>query len=174
MNSLRLVGPVVLQWTHKNVFFWRSIFSVTTRCVTAVLLVCIFATGTFAQSVTERLRSCLAIEDGTKARLDCYDAIVPPSIEDCRLVKPEDQRITCFNRFLELLPVKPAPVISTVQSKPATVRQLSTETKRSRGSKDCSLPGLHRLPNGNCTSRHKGGNQSASMSKSGSRSLPNN
>jgi hypothetical protein len=74
--------------------------------VTAALLVCIFATGTFAQSVTERLRGCFAIEDRTKAKLDCYDAIVPPSIEDCRLAKQDDQKIACFNRFLELLPVK--------------------------------------------------------------------
>jgi hypothetical protein len=118
------------------------------------LLGCNFATSTFAQSVTERLRGCLAIQDMTKARLDCYDAIVPPAIEDCRLVKQEDQRITCFNRFLELLLVKPAtPVISTIESKPAAVTQLSAKKTHARGSKGCSLPGLHRLPNGKCTGR---------------------
>ena len=129
-----------------------AFFAVATRCVAVALLGCNFATSTFAQSVTERLRGCLAIEDMTKARLDCYDAIVPPAIEDCRLVKQDDQRITCFNRFLELLPVKPAPVISTVELKPAAVRQLAKKT-HARGSKGCSLPGLHRLPNGKCTSR---------------------
>jgi hypothetical protein len=120
--------------------------AVATRCVAVALLVSNFATYTLAQSVTERLRGCLAIEDGTKARLDCYDAIVPPVIEDCRLFKQEDQRLTCFNRFLEL-PVKPAtPVIATDASNPAASRQPSAK-------KGCSLPGLHRLPNGKCTSR---------------------
>jgi hypothetical protein len=110
--------------------------AIATRAALA-LLVSSFATCTFAQSVTEKLRGCLAIEDATKARLDCYDAIVPPVIEDCRLLKQEDQRLTCFNRFLEL-PEKPAaPVIATVATK-----------------KGCSLPGLHRLPNGKCSSRN--------------------
>src|SRR5450432_3474074 len=113
--------------TNKRVFD-VAFFAVATRCVAVALLGCNFATSTLAQSVTERLRGCLAIEDMTKARLDCYDAIVPPVIEDCRLVKQEDQRIACFNRFLELLPVKPAPVIATVASKPAAVRQLTKKT----------------------------------------------
>jgi hypothetical protein len=164
-----LVQTLRVRWTNKPFGV-----AVATSFISAVLLVCIFATGTLAQSVTERLRGCLAIEDGTKARLDCYDAIVPPSIEDCRLVKQEDQRIICFNRFLEALPVKPAPVISTVRSKPATMGQLSAKTTQAGGSKGCSLPGLHRIPNGKCTSRQKGGNQAARMSKSGSRSLPDN
>ena len=30
------------------------------------------------QSPAEKLRACLEIEDGTKGRLDCYDAIFPP------------------------------------------------------------------------------------------------
>jgi hypothetical protein len=136
---------------HMRSAIWIGIF---TRCIAVALLGCNFATSTFAQSVTERLRGCLAIEDMTKARLDCYDAIVPPAIEDCRLVKQEDQRITCFNRFLELLPVRPAtPVIATVASKPAAAKQLSAKKTHARGSKGCSLAGLHRLPNGSCTSR---------------------
>ena len=137
---------------NKRVFD-AALFAVATRCVAVAFLGFNFATSSFAQSVTERLRGCLAIEDMTKARLDCYDAIVPPSIEDCRLVKQEDQRIKCFNQFLELLPAKPAPVISTVELKPAAVRQVSTKKTPARGSKGCSLPGLHRLPNGKCTSR---------------------
>jgi hypothetical protein len=139
--------------TNKSVFD-VAFFAVATQCVAVALLGCNFATSTFAQSVVERLRGCLAIEDMTKARLDCYDAIVPPTIEDCRLVKQEDQRITCFSRFLELLPVKPAtPVIATVASKPAAARQRSAKKTHARGSRGCSLPGLHRLPNGKCTSR---------------------
>jgi hypothetical protein len=120
-----------------------------TAFVAVVALVSSFATGAVAQSVTERLRGCLSIEDMTKARLDCYDAIVPPVIEDCRLVKQEDQRLTCFNRFLEL-PVKPAiPEIAPVTLKPAASKA-QPSVKKSKG---CSLPGLRRLPDGKCTSR---------------------
>jgi hypothetical protein len=111
-----------------------------------VFLYSSFAASASAQSVTDRLRDCLAIEDATKARLDCYDAIVPPVIEDCRLFKQEDQRLTCFNRFLEL-PVKPA---TSVIAPVASNRAASGQPLAKKG---CSLPGLHRLPNGKCTSR---------------------
>jgi hypothetical protein len=57
------------------------------------------ATPASAQSVIDRLRGCLAIEDMTKARLECLDAIVPPVIEDCRFFKKEDERLICFNHF---------------------------------------------------------------------------
>jgi hypothetical protein len=119
--------------------------------VAVVTLVSCFATGAIAQSVTERLRGCLTIEDMSKARLDCYDAIVPPVIEDCRLVKQEDQRLNCFNRFLEL-PGKPVTAeIAPVTSK-TTALKAQPSVKKSKG---CSLPGLRRLPDGKCTSRKK-------------------
>jgi hypothetical protein len=114
-----------------------------------------FATSAIAQSVPERLRGCLTIEDMTKARLDCYDAIVPPVIEDCRLVKQDDQRLNCFNRFLELS-AKPATLeVAPVASKPEALSKpgalkAQPSAKKSKG---CSLPGLHRLPDGTCTSR---------------------
>src|SRR5437762_1599806 len=57
-----------------------------------------------------QLRSCLPIEDGTKERLNCFDAIVPPepipgtpkaqTVLECRFLKEEDQRLACFNRFV--------------------------------------------------------------------------
>jgi hypothetical protein len=66
------------------------------------------------QSVAEKLRACLDVEDGTKGRLDCYDAIFPPkpnpqapaakTVADCRLTKEEDERLTCFNGFAEKIP----------------------------------------------------------------------
>lgn len=73
-------------------------------------------------STAARLQACLDIEDGTKGRLDCYDAVIkpqPPSrsrskppaakaVADCRLVKEEDERLTCFNGFVERLPKLPA------------------------------------------------------------------
>jgi hypothetical protein len=57
-----------------------------------------------------QLRSCVSIEDGTKERLDCFDAIVPPepmpgtpkaqTVLECRFLKEEDQRLACFNSFV--------------------------------------------------------------------------
>ena len=65
-------------------------------------------------SIAEKLQACLEIEDGTKGRLDCYDAIFPPkpnpkapvakAVADCRLTKEEDERLTCFNGFAEKIP----------------------------------------------------------------------
>ena len=72
-------------------------------------------------STAARLQACLDIEDGTKGRLDCYDAVITPkppagtrkppaakAVTDCRLVKEEDERLTCFNGFVERLPKLPA------------------------------------------------------------------
>ena len=73
-------------------------------------------------SMAARLQACLDIEDGTKGRLDCYDAVIKPQppgrsrvkpaiakgVTDCRLVKEEDERLTCFNGFVERLPKLPA------------------------------------------------------------------
>jgi len=66
------------------------------------------------QSMAEKLQGCLEIEDGTKGRLDCYDAIIAPkpkpkapvakAVTDCRFTKEEDERLTCFNGFAERIP----------------------------------------------------------------------
>jgi hypothetical protein len=66
------------------------------------------------QSMAEKLQACLEIEDGTKGRLDCYDAIISPkpkpkapvakAVTDCRFTKEEDERLTCFNGFAEKIP----------------------------------------------------------------------
>lgn len=70
-----------------------------------------------SQSVAERLQACLDIEDGTKGRLDCYDATVTPKpklkppvakgVLDCRFVKEQDERLACFNGFAESIPRLP-------------------------------------------------------------------
>ena len=70
------------------------------------------------QSIAVRLQACLEIEDGTKGRLDCYDAVIPAqpkasppaakAVRDCRYVKEEDERLACFNGFVELIPKLPA------------------------------------------------------------------
>jgi hypothetical protein len=66
------------------------------------------------QSIAKRLQACLEIDDGTKGRLDCYDAIFPPKpnpkapaakgVADCRFKKEEDERLACFNGFAESIP----------------------------------------------------------------------
>ena len=63
-----------------------------------------------AQVSLETLRTCLAVEDQTKERLNCYDEQIKPApkqvlapaktVQDCRFVKEEDARLNCFNRFV--------------------------------------------------------------------------
>lgn len=77
----------------------------------------IFATRANAQTEIEKLRGCLTIEDASKERLDCYDGVVPPDpkpkpsavkvVADCKILKEEDERLGCFNRFL-VQPARPA------------------------------------------------------------------
>ena len=81
-----------------------------------------FPTNAMAQVSLETLRTCLAIEDQTKERLDCYDDKIKPApkqasapaktVQDCRFVKEEDERLNCFNRF-----VNPPPKKNTAQQK---------------------------------------------------------
>ncbi len=69
------------------------------------------------QSVAAKLQACLEIDDATKERLSCYDAIFPPkpnpkapaakAVPDCRFTKEEDERLTCFNGFAEKIPKLP-------------------------------------------------------------------
>jgi hypothetical protein len=65
-------------------------------------------------SVAKKMLNCLDIDDGTKGRLDCFDVIFPPKpnpkapaakgAADCRFVKEEDERLTCFNGFADKIP----------------------------------------------------------------------
>jgi hypothetical protein len=69
------------------------------------------------QSVAVKLQACLEIDDATKERLNCYDAIFSPkpnpkapaakAVTDCRFAKEEDERLTCFNGFAEKIPKLP-------------------------------------------------------------------
>jgi hypothetical protein len=66
------------------------------------------------KSIAGKLQACLEIDDGTKGRLECYDAVFPPKpnpkapaakgVADCRFTKEEDERLTCFNGFAERIP----------------------------------------------------------------------
>jgi hypothetical protein len=69
------------------------------------------------QSIAAKLQACQDIDDGTKGRLDCYDAVFPPKpkpkapaakgVADCRFIKEEDERLTCFNGFTDQIPKLP-------------------------------------------------------------------
>ncbi len=69
------------------------------------------------QSTAMKLQACLEIDDATKERLNCYDAIFPPkpnpkapaakAVADCHFIKEEDDRLTCFNGFAEKIPKLP-------------------------------------------------------------------
>ena len=66
------------------------------------------------KSMAGKLLACLEIDDATKDRLDCYDAVIPPKpkpksapangVLDCRYVKEEDERLKCFNGFADKIP----------------------------------------------------------------------
>jgi hypothetical protein len=69
------------------------------------------------QSTAVRLQACLDIDDGTKDRLNCYDAVLSPTpkpkagkakaVSDCRFTKEEDERLACYNGFVESMPKLP-------------------------------------------------------------------
>ncbi|MCK1744130.1 hypothetical protein IVA80_25665 [Bradyrhizobium sp. 139] len=69
------------------------------------------------QSIAARLQACLELDDGTKDRLNCYDAVIAPTPKpkpakakgyaDCRFFKEEDERLACFNGFAESIPKLP-------------------------------------------------------------------
>ena len=70
-------------------------------------------------SIADQVKACLEIEDATKERLDCFDAVYPPkpkatkagakakpakTAADCRLLKEEDERLACYNGFFDKAP----------------------------------------------------------------------
>ena len=71
------------------------------------------------KSMAQKLQACLEIDDGTKERLNCYDAVIAPkpnpkakapvkSVTECGGFKDEEARLTCFNGFVEKLPKLPS------------------------------------------------------------------
>jgi hypothetical protein len=68
-------------------------------------------------SIAQKLQACQDIDDATKERLNCYDAIYAPQpkpkapaakgVNDCRFLKEEDERLTCYNGFTDKLPKLP-------------------------------------------------------------------
>jgi hypothetical protein len=75
------------------------------------------APGAKNQSVAQKLQACQDIDDATKERLACYDGIFAPQpkpkppaakgVNDCRFLKEEDERLTCYNGFADKIPKLP-------------------------------------------------------------------
>jgi hypothetical protein len=69
------------------------------------------------QPMAVRLQACLEIDDGTKERLNCYDEVIKPEpkekaatakrVLDCKFSKEEDERLACYNGFVESMPKLP-------------------------------------------------------------------
>ena len=69
------------------------------------------------KSIATRLQSCQDIDDLTKERLICYDTVLPPApkpkpgaaktVMDCKFIKEEDERLTCYNGFVDSMPKMP-------------------------------------------------------------------
>jgi len=69
------------------------------------------------QPMAVRLQACLEIDDGTKERLNCYDEVIKPEpkdkaaaakrVLDCKFTKEEDERLACYNGFVESMPKLP-------------------------------------------------------------------
>ena len=101
------------------------------------------------QPTMERFRACSAIEDMTKERLDCFDAIVrpeprpgaiaPTAIADCRFIKEEDARLRCFNSFMAAPGVarRPAPAITAPQIPIERFRPCHTMDEMTKERLDC-------------------------------------
>jgi hypothetical protein len=71
-------------------------------------------------AIAVRLQACQDIDDGTKGRLDCYDAVIPPAkppakpkagaaktVMECKFTKEEDERLACYNGFVDSMPKLP-------------------------------------------------------------------
>jgi hypothetical protein len=75
-------------------------------------------TGTAKGSIAVRLQACQDIDDGTKGRLDCYDEVLKPApkpkaqaaaktVMECKYTKEEDERLACYNGFVDMMPKLP-------------------------------------------------------------------
>ncbi len=84
------------------------------RRVSAAIFAIAFPALAAAQVPVQNLRACLEIEDESKERLNCYDEKIAPApkpssgpartVNDCRFVQEEDERLACFNKFVNASP----------------------------------------------------------------------
>ncbi|MGH6740823.1 MAG: hypothetical protein ACREDY_17665 [Bradyrhizobium sp.] len=75
------------------------------------------AKGAAKGSIAVRLQACQDLDDGTKERLNCYDEVIAPApkpkagaaktVMDCKFTKEEDERLACYNGFVDSMPKLP-------------------------------------------------------------------
>jgi hypothetical protein len=126
------------------------------RVLAMSALVCALVPGLSATAEAQslkKLRRCLEFKDMTMPRLICYDAIVPPrtepkpgpaeAVNDCRFLKDDDERLICFNRFVEnpARPVAPEKQAEPVPPKatpaaPKPAEPTESENRPSGGAKN--------------------------------------
>lgn len=68
-------------------------------------------------SIAQKLQACQDIDDQTKERLNCYDGVYAPqpkpkpaaakAASECRFQKEEDERLNCYNKFVDKIPQLP-------------------------------------------------------------------
>jgi hypothetical protein len=124
-----------------------------------------FLTTAHAGPILDKLKTCLTIEDMTKERLDCYDAIVPPEpkakppvakiVTDCRYLKEEDERLICFNRFVQQPVLHSSPSHTLPHSTVSVVSPPVTYTHHRRGGCGSRGGAGYRLANGRCAGRKR-------------------
>jgi hypothetical protein len=76
----------------------------------AIILLWTVTCATASALTVSDFRSCLSEEAGTKERLDCYDAILPPqpragfktakTINECRHAREQDARLICYDSYM--------------------------------------------------------------------------
>ena len=74
-------------------------------------------TSVVSGGMLPKLQACQDIDDATKERLTCYDGVFAPQpkpkppaakgVNDCRFLKEEDERLTCYNGFADKIPRLP-------------------------------------------------------------------
>ena len=84
-----------------------------TIAIAALFCAAAFAQTAAAASINDGLIACLSMPDGTRQRLDCFDAVIAPlaktkptsrDVADCRYYTEQDQRLACFNDFAQSIP----------------------------------------------------------------------
>jgi hypothetical protein len=135
------------------------------RIAIAAVFVACFTAPVRAGQILEKLKSCLTVEDMTKERLNCYDAIVPPEpkakppiakiVTDCRYLKEEDERLICSNRFVEQPVLRSSPSHVLPHSTVCAVSAPVTYIHHPRGGCGSRGGAGYRLPNGRCAGRKR-------------------
>ncbi len=117
-----------------------------------------------------QLRSCLSIDNKTKERIDCYDAVIRPApffppplakvVDECRFIDEKDVRLLCFNRFVATTsapnpPARTMRLSNASRSKPS--KPVTSQKQIAKGQDGCWALGKngYRRSDGTCAS-HRG------------------